>query len=143
MRESLAAAERIAEALSRSADLDLSNDEARSRLGERVASILRTEALSTTAVGVELLTQFPRNYQVSRIFTDIRPLFHDEVEDRPTGAVIVETLQLQTWNRDGSTETLYVAMDEADLLEPRTTVPAPRCILPTRWQSETFPPQIS
>jgi hypothetical protein len=31
----------------------------------------------------------------------------------------VEVLQLQTWNRDGATETLYIAMDEADLIELR------------------------
>jgi hypothetical protein len=109
-------AERIAETLSSSTDLDLPAD-ARERLAKRVEAVLKTEVFSTTGIGIELLTQFPRNYQVARIFTDIRPLFHDDVEDRPTGAVIVETLQIQTWNRDGGQETLFVAMDEADLVE--------------------------
>lgn len=114
-------ATKIADRLSNSADLDLDEAE-RQRLAQRVASLLDVDALKTTAVGIDLLTQHARNFATARIYTDIRPLFLEDPDEEPTGAVIVETLQLETWSRDGETETLYIAMDEADLLELQETI---------------------
>ena len=56
------------------------------------------------------------------MLTDIRPIFPQRVEDAPEGAVIVQTLHLDTWDRDGATETYHVAMDEADLRELRDAI---------------------
>lgn len=113
--------EQVAEAVAGSADLEL-GPKSRERLRERVLALLSTPAISSTASAVELLTQHERNYQTARVFTDIRPIFQQNVGDPPTGAVIVEMLQLQTWDREGEGETLYVAMDESDLLELREVV---------------------
>lgn len=113
--------ERLAEALSGSADLDLGSD-ARKRLRDRVAALLGSAAITSTASAVELLTQHERNYQTARVFTDIRPIFERDVTDPPTGAVIVEMLQIQTWDREGQSETLYVALDESDLREIKEVV---------------------
>jgi hypothetical protein len=44
------------------------------------------------------------------------------VDRPPSGAVIVEMLQLETWSSDGRTDTLRVAMDRADLLELRAAI---------------------
>jgi len=93
-------ADEIAETLSRSVDLELDAG-SRQRLKERAAKILRTPAVSTTGVAIDLLTQHQRNYRSARIFTDVRPLFGEDVELPPVGAVIIEMLQLQTWDRDG------------------------------------------
>jgi hypothetical protein len=109
-------AERMAEMTSRSADLDLSA-EARVRLRDRLLPLLQSSGLKSTSRALELLTQHPRNYREARVFTDIRPVFGDDAESRPDGAVIVGTLQLRTWDRDGLDDTIYVAMDEADLRE--------------------------
>jgi len=107
----------IAAALSESTDLTLSVD-GRERLRERSGQILMTTAVTTTAVGIDLLTQHERNYGSARIFTDVRPLFGLDVESAPIGAVVIEMLQLQTWGRDRQGQrTIHVAMDEADLLE--------------------------
>lgn len=111
----------LADALSRSSDLDLKPEE-RERLRDRVAKLAATDAISSTAVGVDLLTQHARNFSGARIFTDIRPLFEDDVDAEPTNAVIVETLQIEVWSRDGDRETLHVAMDETDLTELRGVV---------------------
>ncbi len=111
----------IADAASLSADLEV-DDDARQALRARLERLLNATAIYTTAAAVDLLTQHPRNYGVSRVVTDMRPVFAQDVEERPSGAVLVHTLQLQTWNRDGRTETLYVAMDEADLRELQRTV---------------------
>ncbi len=69
-----------------------------------------------------MLAQHDRNFQSARIFTDLRPLFETDPEQAPSGAVIVEMLQLETWSGDGRTETVRVAMDRADLLELRGVI---------------------
>jgi hypothetical protein len=114
-------AEEIGESLASSTDLDL-DAESRRRLAQRVAAFLKSPALSTTAVAVDLQTQHERNYQSARIFTDVRPVFDEDVDQGPTGAVIVEMLQLQTWNRDGRAETIFVALDEKDLMQLQDVV---------------------
>lgn len=111
----------LATMLSAVRDLDLDPDE-RENLGERVRALLVTDVLSTTAVAVDLQTQNERNYQSARILTDLRPVFADDLDEAPTGGVIVETLQLQTWSRDGTVETIFVAMDEKDLTQLRVAV---------------------
>ena len=40
----------------------------------------------------------------------------------PDGAVIVETLQIQTWSRVGDTQLVFISMDEADLRQLRSIV---------------------
>jgi len=114
-------AAQIAETVSNSVDLELGN-EAREHLRDRLLPMLASAALSTTANALELLTQHDRNYQTSRVVTDIRPVFADDVNDRPEGAVIVDTLQLHTWDRAGRAEMLAVAMDEVDLRELRDVI---------------------
>ncbi len=110
-------ADSIADALSQSVDLAL-DPVGRDRLRARSLQIFATTAVTTTAIGIDLLTQHERNYGSARIFTDVRPLFSSDVEAPPIGAVVVEMLQLQTWGRDAQgQQTIHVAMDEADLIE--------------------------
>lgn len=105
----------IASSLSSAEGLDLPG-ELREVLEARVAALLDTTAFNTTAVAVDLQTQHQRNFQSARIFTDLRPVFHDDLAAGPSGTVIVETLQLQTWNRTSGAEGIFVAMDEHDLV---------------------------
>jgi uncharacterized membrane protein len=111
----------VAKRLSESTDLEL-GQQARAQLRRRAAAILETDVLKTTAVATDLQTQNPRNFQSAKIVTDIRPVFGDEVNVRPLGAVIVETLQIQTWTRDGNSELIFVSMDEKDLTQLREIV---------------------
>ncbi|HMJ03891.1 MAG TPA: hypothetical protein VK506_13190 [Conexibacter sp.] len=113
--------DQLSEVLSLSTDLDLPDD-ARARLRVRAGAILASPALATTAIAIDLQTQHHRNFQGARIFTDLRPVFQEDVDESPSGAVIVETLQIQTWDRDGDRETLFCALDETDLLELRDVV---------------------
>ncbi len=87
-----------------------------------VAALTSSRALRTSANAHEVLAQHDRNFQSARIFTDLRPLFGADPDRPPSGAVIVEMLQLETWSGDGRTETLRVAMDRADLLELRAAI---------------------
>jgi hypothetical protein len=108
----------LARDLSESIDLEFDSEQ-RKGLRERLTPLLKSEALRSTANAVDLLTQNRLNYASSRSFSDVRPVFDDDVHTVPTGAVIVETLQLRTWSKDGSTDILHIAMDESDLREIR------------------------
>lgn len=112
---------RLAAVTSASDELELTPNE-REQLAARLEALLATEALSSTANAVELLTQNPRNYRTARVLTDVRYVFPDDPKERPTGAVIVEVLQVQTWDRDGGAETIYLAMDETDIRELRNVL---------------------
>jgi hypothetical protein len=92
------------------------------RVIETIARLTSTRALRTSANAHEVLAQHDRNFQSARIFTDLRPLFGADPERPPSGAVIVEMLQLETWSGEGRTETVRVAMDRADLLELRAVI---------------------
>lgn len=111
----------IAKQLSESTDLDL-DETLRSNLRVRAAAILETPVFSTTGVATDLQTLNERNYQSARIVTDLRPVFQDDVAKAPDGAVIVETLQIQTWSRDGGTQLMFVSMDEADLRQLQSII---------------------
>lgn len=111
----------IAEKLSESNDLDL-DEAARESLHSRAAAILETNVFGTTGVATDLQTQHERNYQSARIVTDLRPVFQDDLAQSPDGAVIVETLQIQTWSRDGDSQLIFVSMDEKDLRQLQAIV---------------------
>jgi hypothetical protein len=113
--------EEIAVRVSESTALEL-DAAARANLRSRAEAILATPVYTTTSVATDLQTQNPRNYQSARIVTDLRPVFHDDLDAQPSGAVIVETLQVQTWTRDGGSEVIFVAMDETDLKQLKSTV---------------------
>jgi hypothetical protein len=111
----------IAEQLSESLDLELDDDD-RVHLKERAGAILASAVFSSTGVATDLQTQNARNFQSARIITDLRPVFQDVVAKDPDGAVIVETLQMQTWTRDGGTDLVFVSMDESDLRQLRSII---------------------
>jgi hypothetical protein len=113
--------DKIGDQLSQSRDLDLEDHE-RAQLHARAAALLATSVFSSSGVATDLQTQNPRNYQSARIVTDLRPVFEDNVTIEPKGAVIVETLQIQTWTREGVSEQIFVSMDEHDLRQLKRTV---------------------
>ncbi len=112
----------VADDVSRSPDLAMTDETVRERFSERVAALLASDALATTANAVELLTHHEHNYQSASVLTDIRPLFGDDPSAQPRGAVLVEMLHLRTWGRDGSSQSQYIAMDETDLLQLRDAI---------------------
>lgn len=106
----------VMEAASSARDLDLT-PEARGLLRDRLLALASMVSVKTTANAVDLLTENERNYSRSRILTDVRHVFADDANERPIGAVIIETLALHMWDRNGEEQTVHVAMDEADLVE--------------------------
>ncbi len=106
----------LARSISLSPDLELDETET-AALEQRLDELLQIEAVESTAHAIEILTQNPRNYGSARVLTDVRHVFSRDVREPPRGATIVEVLQLHTWSPNGTSDTTYVAMDEADLME--------------------------
>jgi hypothetical protein len=107
-------ARKLADLASRSADLALKPAE-QDRLRERLMPLLASPALFSTANAIDLVTQHARNFRDARVYLDVRPAFASDVEEEPSGAVLIATLQLQTWDREGNDESFYIALDENDL----------------------------
>jgi len=97
--------------------IDIAEPDTQRQLEERLERLLLSLALTSTAYAIELMTQYHRNFGSVRVLTDIRPVFVEDAQNEPAGVVLTETLQLQTWGRDGETQTLFVGLDEADLVE--------------------------
>lgn len=110
------AARDIAQQLVASPTLEIEPDR-RDAFIDCVSRLLESDAIATTAIAVDLQTQHSRNFASARVFTDIRPVFRGDVGQRPAGAVLSEVLLIETWDRDGEGESLYIALDEADLLQ--------------------------
>jgi len=106
-------AARFASDLASADDLGFS-DEQRGLFESRLVGILGLEALTNLAKAADLLSESERPFAEGRVITDIRPVFSDNATEAPVGAVIVHTLKVDFYDRDGFAST-YFAMDDADL----------------------------
>jgi len=106
--------EQVAAGVSASNDLDL-DSEARERLRERLIAALGLPSLSATAKALDLASAHERLLHISRVVTDLRPVFAQEVESRPVGAVLTHSLELTFFGNRGQLETLFMGMDDAAL----------------------------
>ena len=98
-----------------SASIAPAEPHAREAFRERLAALLSADGIATTASAADVLVQYERPFRSARIFTDIRPVFADDVAETPKGAVLVETLQIDYWTRDGGREVVTFGLDENDL----------------------------
>jgi hypothetical protein len=74
------------------------------------------DAVRMVSKATELSYDYANLFQGARIFTDVRPVFNDEEEDKLDidAAVISYTLRLHFDNRDGN-HSLSIALDEDDI----------------------------
>lgn len=76
--------------------------------------ILGVRALRASAKAMILYSDYDRVLVSSRIFTDLRPVFDDDLDGPLVASLITHTLKLGI-NRDGRHEDLYLALDADDL----------------------------
>jgi hypothetical protein len=93
------------------------DEKAREVFRGRMERILEVDALTRLAKAADLLTESDKPYGEARIISDIRPVFLDDPSDPPTGAVLVHTLKIDYYSREGSEgfSTAYFALDDIDL----------------------------
>jgi len=84
------------------------------RFGSRLVSLLSLDSLDVAGKANNLLFEHEHTLREARIVTDIRPVFGENPEDSPAGAIIVHMLKLGYY--DGSVyRNLFVALDTSDI----------------------------
>lgn len=94
-------------------DFDLQKADA-SITGKRFQRLLNIKTLNTLSKAIRLQRDGERIYCDARIISDIRPVFGDDVEERPISAVITHTLKLG-YDVMGEHKEFFVVLDEQDL----------------------------
>ena len=100
--------------LAESPDLNIEGEDERRAFARRIASLIRHDAIATTAAAVDVLGEDERIFEGARTLTDIRPVFGVHPDQRPTAAIIVNTLKIDCFTARGPEE-FYVSLDPDDL----------------------------
>lgn len=108
-----ASVQEVAEVLSGSRDLELESED-RDRLAQHLEMLMEAAGLDAVAKAWDVQTEHDRIFVSARILTDIRPVFGDDADQSPVGAVLVHTLRLR-YQQDGDTKAFYLALDSSDL----------------------------
>jgi hypothetical protein len=87
----------------------------------RLTTLLSAPPIMLVAKAFDLLGANQHLYHVSRITTDIRPVFSDDAEPVAHGGIILHQLSLEYWT-DGDARTLQIALDGEDLAALRATL---------------------
>ncbi len=91
-------------------------EETRRLLSGRAAEILSIQSLDLVSRAHDVLTEHACVYSTSRILSDIRPVFGNDVTVQPLGAVLVHMLSMVYVNA-GRRENVVIALDEKDVDE--------------------------
>jgi hypothetical protein len=81
-----------------------------------IAALSNERTLGTAAKAGDVLTQHERIFETARIVTDLRPIFHVDVTEKPDAAVIIHTLKITQRDQFQQRADLYFALDHNDLL---------------------------
>jgi hypothetical protein len=87
------------------------------RLRQFLVTALSLERpVGTAAKAGRVLTQHERIFSGARIMTDLRPIFHLNVSEKPDAAVIIHMLKITQRDNSGHHEDLYFALDSNDIV---------------------------
>jgi hypothetical protein len=88
--------------------------EKREQATRRLIDLLSIPRLKAEAKAVEVLHEYEHALSRVRILTDIRPVFDDNPEGKPSGVVLVHTLKI-TYLESRELKNFFVALDESDI----------------------------
>lgn len=80
-----------------------------------VAALSLENTLGTAAKAGYVLTQHERIFVGARILTDIRPIFHSNVSEKPGAATIIHMLRVTERDNHGKYTDKYFALDSNDI----------------------------
>jgi|SRR6266850_1187169 len=80
-----------------------------------VAALSLENTVGTAAKAGYILTQHERIFSGARILTDIRPVFHQNVSEKPGAALIVHMLRMTQRDNHGNSTDQYFALDSNDI----------------------------
>jgi hypothetical protein len=110
----------LAEHLTEQISSDLGEAE-RKTLPTRLAALLSAPSFAAFGKAIDIARESDRLLHVSRVITDLRPVFSEEVANEPLGAVIVHTLRLDYFE-ENDVKTISFALNSRDLAQLKRTV---------------------
>jgi len=90
------------------------SEEVVNRLKERLKRLISLDRAKLVIKSNNILTQHARTYTSARVFTDIRPVFDDNVEVSPQYAVIVHMLKINHI-KNRKPQEFVIALDAQDI----------------------------
>lgn len=90
------------------------SDETLAQFKERLTRLLSVNAVNLVSKAYDVLLEHSKAITSVRILSDIRPVFGEEIEGTPLGAVIVHMLKID-YREAGRFKEFFVAMDTKDL----------------------------
>jgi chemotaxis protein CheY-P-specific phosphatase CheC len=103
----------LVEAVLQNPEFGLKKEDA-SITGKRFHRLLNIKTLDNLSKAIRLQRDGERIYCDAKIISDIRPVFGEDVEERPVSAVITHTLQLG-YHETGEHKQFFIVLDEQDL----------------------------
>src|ERR1700722_11987200 len=79
-------------------------------------------SVGTTVKAGYVLTQHERIFNGARIMSDLRPIYHFDVTEKPDAAVIIHMLRITQRDSRGTQSDHYFALDSNDLIVMRDVV---------------------
>lgn len=111
----------LAQDVANSDDLDISEN-ARADFAKRLVTLLDLECLMLAARATDLVAEHERVFHDARVLTDIRPVFGGDANRAPKAAVLISSLKIDFHPISGDLDSLFFALDSADLHRLRTVV---------------------
>jgi hypothetical protein len=84
-------------------------------LNERLVSLLEAGPLRQIGKAVDLQLEHQQILQNARILTDVRPIFQDDPDSAPEGAVVIHTLRIAYHDASGESRSIFFGMDSEDI----------------------------
>jgi hypothetical protein len=87
-----------------------------------LAALSMENTLGTAAKAGHILTQHERIFVTAGILTDIRPIFHQDVADKPEAALIIHMLRMTQRDNQGEFSDEYFALDSNDIRKIKSLI---------------------
>ncbi len=81
-----------------------------------MAALTLERTVGTTAKAGPVLTEHERIFSAVRIMTDLRPIYHLDVSEKPDGAVVIHMLKITQRDQHDHKKDFYFALDGNDLM---------------------------
>jgi hypothetical protein len=94
----------------------------RDALQQRVSRLLRARSVKRLAKAMDLQADHQNVYRVARMFSEIRPLFNEDLSVDHESVSLTHTLKLEYYNATLDVDNLYLALDSEDLLRLKYVV---------------------
>jgi hypothetical protein len=111
----------VLDTLSQDTEHKTITDENRAAIKQRLQELLDIDILRIGAKAFEVLFEHEHNLTAARILTDVRPVFGDNVAERPMAAIIVHNLRISYMDA-GQRREFFVALDTSDIEKLMKTV---------------------